>query len=218
MRGGATATPPPPGKGRRRGLKHPHGAADARTVRFCPACHCPAPAARDRCAFCGADLGGQDPVAFSLTAVAEGYEWHTEGALVASALVVNGLWQLYDARGGHVVTLVPMPGGNAGAPSVALVGPHARLIGSIRSEAEGGGATIVADADGRATLMLRTDGAHAAHLVDRRGDVVAVASWEPPSTSTDVLVTALGTRQSLAMVFGLLLSFQVSRRAANWLL
>jgi hypothetical protein len=157
-------------------------------------------------------------VAFSLTPAGDGYEWHTEGALVASAVVVNGLWQLHDARGGHVVTLVPISGGIAGAPSVALVGPRARLIGSIRAEAEGGSSSIAADPDGRAALVLRTDGAHAAHLVDRRGDVVAVASWEPPATSTDVLVTALGTRQSLALVFGLLLSFEVSRRAANWLL
>jgi hypothetical protein len=147
----------------------------------------------------------------------DGYEWHTEGALVASATVINGLWQLYDARGGHVVTLVPISGGIAGSPSVALVGPHARLIGSIRTEAEGGGSTVATDADGSVALVLRTDGGRAAHLVDRRGDVVAVSSWEPPDTSTDVLVTSLGTRHSLAMVFGLLLSFEVSRRAADWL-
>jgi hypothetical protein len=170
------------------------------------------------CAFCGTQLGAEEPVTFSLTPVADGYEWHTEGALVASAVVVNGLWQLYDARGAHVVSLVPISGGIAGSPSVALVGPRARLIGSIRTEAEDGGSTVAADPDGRASLVLRTDGGHAAHLVDRRGEIVAVTSWEPPATSTDVLVTALGTRHSLAMVFGLLLSFEVSRRAANWLL
>jgi hypothetical protein len=169
------------------------------------------------CAFCGTELGPEQPVAFSLVAVGDGYEWHTDGALVASAVVVNGLWQLYDARGGHVVTLVPVTGGIGGAPAVALVGPRARLIGSIRAEAEGGGSTIAADADGRTALVLRTDGEHAAHLVDRQGNVVAVSSWEPPASSTDVLVTAVGTRHSLAMVFGLLLSFEVSRRAANWL-
>jgi len=184
-------------------------------VRFCPACQCPAPASRDDCAFCGSELGGQEPVAFSLTPAGDGFEWHTEGALVASAIVVNGLWQLYDARGAHVVTLVPISGGIAGAPSVALVGPRARLIGSIRTDAEGGGSTIAADAEGSVALVLRGDGGHAAHLVDRRGDVVALASWEPPDTSTDVLVTALGTRHSLAMVFGLLLSFELSRRAPD---
>ena len=166
------------------------------------------------CAFCGSELGEQEPVAFSLTPVGDGYQWHTEGALVASAVVVNGLWQLYDARGGHVVTLVPISGG-IGSPSTALVGPRARLVGSLRTEAEGGGSTVAADADGRPALVLRTDGGQAAHLIDRRGDVVALASWEAPDTATDVLVTALGTRHSLAMVFGLLLSFEVSRRAAG---
>ena len=167
------------------------------------------------CAFCGSEFGGQEPVAFSLTPVGDGFEWRTEGALVASAVVVNGLWQLYDAQGGHVVTLVPISGGIGGAPSTALVGPRARLIGSIRGEAEGGASTVAADADGQTALVLRTDGGQAAHLVDRRGDVVAVASWEAPEASTDVLVTALGTRHSLALVFGLLLSFEVSRRAAD---
>ncbi|HVM64895.1 MAG TPA: hypothetical protein VMU14_08550 [Acidimicrobiales bacterium] len=171
---------------------------------------------RDVCAFCGAEIGPQEPVAFALTPAGDGYEWHTDGALVASAVIVNGLWQLYDARGGHVVTLVPVSGSITGAPSVALVGPRARLIGSIRAEAEGGGSTVVTDGDGRTALVLRTDGSHAAHLVDHRGDVVAVSSWEPPATATDVLVTALGTRHSLALVFGLLLSFEVSRRTANW--
>jgi len=185
-------------------------------VRLCQACHCPAPVSRDVCAFCGAEIGPQEPVAFALTPAGDGYEWHTDGALVASAVIVNGLWQLYDARGGHVVTLVPVSGSITGAPSVALVGPRARLIGSIRAEAEGGCSTVVTDADGRTALVLRTDGSHAAHLVDHRGDVVAVSSWEPPATATDVLVTALGTRHSLALVFGLLLSFEVSRRTANW--
>jgi len=167
------------------------------------------------CAFCGADLGRQQPVAFSLDRVREGFEWHTEGALVASATAQNGLWQLHDARGGHVVTLVPIADSNGCVPGLALVGPRARLLGSIRAESDGGGgSTVAADPDGRAVLVLRTDGTQGAHLVDRRGDVVAVASWEEePDASTDLLVTALGTRHSLAMVFGLLLSFELTRRA-----
>jgi hypothetical protein len=166
------------------------------------------------CAFCGTGLGHQEPVSFCLERVAEGYQWFTDGALVASASPVNGLWQLQDARGEHVVTLVPMADTTAGLPGLALVGPRARLLGSIRVEPEGPGrSTVAADPDGRAVLVMRTDGGQAAHLVDRRGDVVALASWETPDAATDLLVTALGTRHSLAMVFGLLLSFEVSRRA-----
>ena len=153
-------------------------------------------------------------MAFSLDRVADGYEWHTDGALVASATTQNGLWQLHDARGSHVVTLVPIADTFAGTPGLALVGPRARLIGSIRAETDGGGgSTVAADPDGRAVLVLRTDGTQGAHLVDRRGDVIAIASWEEPDATTDLLVTALGTRHSLAMVFGLLLSFELSRRA-----
>ena len=159
-------------------------------------------------------ISNQGPVSFCLQRVGDGYEWHTEGALVASAESVNGLWQLHDARGAHVVTLVPMPDVPDGIPGLALVGPRARLIGSIRAETGAhGGSTVAADPDGRAVLVLRGDGGRAAHLVDRRGDVIAVASWDAPDAATDLLVTALGTRHSLAMVFGLLLSFEVGRRA-----
>ncbi len=152
-----------------------------------------------------------EPVAFSLERRGTSYEWFTEGALVASASVVNGLWQLTDARGSHVVTLVPLAEG-LGQEAVALIGPNARVIGSIRRNDDRDGMGSVAnDADGRAVLVLRTDGGQGAHLVDRRGDVVAVASWEDPDATTDLLVTPLGTRHSLAMVFGLLLSLEVSR-------
>jgi hypothetical protein len=168
------------------------------------------------CAFCGAGLGRQEPVSFCLERVTAGYEWHTGGALVASANDAKGLWQLHDAHGSHVVTLVPITDGWGSSPGLALVGPQARLLGSIRAETDGGnGSTVAADPDGRAVLVLRTDGEHAAHLVDRRGDVVALASWEAPDAATDLLVTALGTRHSLAMVFGLLLSFEVTRRARH---
>jgi hypothetical protein len=183
-------------------------------VRICDSCRCPAPATRDVCAFCGAAIGSTGPVSFCLERVADGYQWHTDGALVASASAVNGLWQLHDARGGHVVTLVPVPDATGAAPGVALVGPRARLLGSLRAETEGHGcSTVATDPDGQAILVLRSDGGHAAHLVDRRGDVVALASWEAPDAATDLLITALGTRHSLAMVFGLLLSFEVTRRA-----
>jgi hypothetical protein len=165
------------------------------------------------CAFCGADLVRSEPVAFALVGAGDGYEWFTDGSLVASAAQINGLWQLHDARGDHVVTLVPI-GECASGPAVALIGAHARLLGSIRPERESStGASMVSDPDGRPVLVLRTDGEQGAHLVDRRGDVVAVASWEEPDAPMDLLVTALGTRHSLAMVFGLLLSFEVGRHA-----
>jgi hypothetical protein len=183
-------------------------------VRLCNSCQCPAPAERDLCAFCGAELVRGEPVAFSLTRVGYGYEWQTDGALVARASIVNGLWQLHDARGAHVVTLVPLADTDGDGGSLALVGQGAHIIGSIRAGADVvGGGTVASDPDGRAILVLRTDGDQAAHLVDRSGDVVAIASWDDPDSATDLLVTALGTRHSLAMVFGLLLSLEVSRHA-----
>ena len=75
--------------------------------------------------------------------------------------------------------------------------------------------SVASDANGHPVLVLRTDGGQAAHLVDRRGDVVAVASWEDSETATDLLVTALGTRHSLALVFGLLLSLELTRNAGR---
>ena len=72
---------------------------------------------------------------------------------------------------------------------------------------------MAVDPQGRPMLMLRPDGSQAAHLVDRQGDVVAVASWEDPDAPTDLLVTAHGIGQSLALVFGMFLSLELERHA-----
>jgi hypothetical protein len=158
------------------------------------------------------------PVAFSLERRGASYDWYTDGALVASASAVNGLWQLCDARGAHVVTLVPL-GDDRPEEGVALVGPKAHLLGHIRPHEDNSeghlGGSVASDSDGRPVLVLRGDGGQAAHLVDRHGDIVAVASWEDHDAATDLLVTPLGTRHSLAMVFGLLLSLELSRSAGR---
>jgi len=180
-------------------------------MRSCSSCQCPASATRDSCAFCGTTLDRLEPVAFSLERRASGFRWITDNALVASASTVDGMWQLHDARGGHVVTLVPFGDG----PGLALVSPAAHLLGRIQPSDEG--AAVVTDPDGRTIMVLRTDGSQGAHLVDRRGDVVAIASWDDPDAATDLLVTGHGTGQSLALVFGLFLSFELDRHAGRTL-
>lgn len=181
-------------------------------MRLCQSCQCPAGPARETCAFCGAELVQPEPVAFSLQRTAGGFDWVANGALVASANAVNGSWELSDARGDHVAMLVPIGEDGPGRENMALVGPKTRFLGSIRNRDDHAG-SIAADCDGRAVLMLRRDGTQGAHLVDRRGDVVAVASWDDADAATDLLVTPLGTRHSLAMVFGLLLALELSRHA-----
>jgi hypothetical protein len=148
-----------------------------------------------------------EPVAFALERNDGQFRWITDRALVATAVLVDGLWQLHDARSSHVVTLVPIGDG----PGTALVGPDASLLGRIRATDDGGSAVI--DPEGRAVLVLRPDGSQGAHLVDRRGEVVAMASWEDPEAATDLLVTAHGTGQSLAMVFGVFLSLELERHS-----
>jgi len=197
-------------------LKWGSAAADRPRVRICDSCHCPAASTRDVCPFCGATLDRAEPVAFSLEHRGSGYEWYTDDALVASATVVHGYWKLTDARGAHVVTLVGLGESGGDAEGMALLGPGARLVGSIRSHedgSDGSSGSIASDADGRPVLVLRSDGDQAAHVVDRNGDVVAVASWEDRDGATDLLVTAIGTRHSLALVFGLLLAFEVARHS-----
>jgi hypothetical protein len=178
-------------------------------VRLCQSCQCPASPSREVCAFCGAELVAPDPVAFSLERRADGFDWVANGALVASAIESGSGWQLSDARGDHVAMLVNAEVGD----EIALLSPNARYLGTIRRRDSEG--SIAADSQGRAVLVLRRDGELGAHLVDRSGDVVAVASWDDADASTDLLVTPLGTRHSLAMVFGLLLSLEVSRHAGR---
>lgn len=189
---------------------------DNGTVRTCSACQCPAPTTTTECAFCGTAFATPSAVTFTLERSKEGFGWFTSGTLVASAALVDGSWQLLDARNDHVVTLVSL----AGHDGMALVGPEASLIGAIRphDDQSAPGAMVAAvatDPDGETVLVLRTDGANAAHLVDARGDVVALASWEDKHATTDLLVTPLGIRHSLAMVFGLLLSLELTRRVGD---
>jgi hypothetical protein len=177
-------------------------------VRLCQSCQCPASASRETCAFCGAQLLRPEPVSFSLERHADGFDWMANGALVASATESGGAWHLSDARGVHVAVLVP---GGDDDDYLALLGPKARFLGTIRRREDDG--CVAADTEGRAVLVLRRDGTQGAHLVDRRGDVVAMASWDDVDAATDLLVTPLGTKHSLAMVFGLLLSLELSRHA-----
>lgn len=160
-----------------------------------------------------------EPVAFSIERRPGSYAWYSDGALVASASPLMGLWQLGDARGAHVVTLMPLDEEVGEQMGMALIGPQGQLLGTIRPHADNSeghvGGSVASNAEGRAVLMMRTDGGQAAHMVDCQGNVVAVASWEDCKAATDLLVTPLGTRHSLAMVFGLLLSLEVSRHAGR---
>jgi len=161
-------------------------------------------------------LGRSEPVSFTLERHGGGLDWYTDATLVASAVPMNGMWQLSDAAGAHVVTLVPLGEGHDDRAGLALIGPRARLLGSIHPREDAVGrevGSVVSDTDGRAILVLRTDGDNGAHVVDRHGSVIAVASWEDRHAVTDLLVTPLGTRHSLAMVFGLVLTLELDRQS-----
>ncbi|GAC1594436.1 MAG: hypothetical protein NVS3B21_16420 [Acidimicrobiales bacterium] len=191
----------------------------------CSVCDCPAPPTRQDCAFCGGRIVRPTAVSFELSRRGTGFGWFTEQTLVAAATQTDGMWVVTDARNDHVVTLVPLNDGTGGH---ALVSSETLLLGSIRSHDEtdahddhpsrGGRrsgrpeACVALDTEGETVLVLRSDGGRLAHLVDHRGDVVALASWEDDEATTDLLVTPLGTRHSLAMVFSLLLSLEIARQ------
>jgi len=162
------------------------------------------------CAWCLKPLDEAAPVAFVLSQTDERYEWSTEGTVVAAATLIHGLWQIVDARGRHVVTLMPLSGDDR--LGVALVGPSARLLGTIQRDEDGASAALATDDGGEIALAVRSDGPTACHVVDRFGDVVAVASWGDDEAATDLLVTATGTRQPLGMVFGLVLANELDRQ------
>jgi hypothetical protein len=145
------------------------------------------------------------------------YEWRADGTIVAAASTVHGLWQIVDARGRHVVTLMPLsPTSSEDRPGLALVGPAARLLGTIhRGSAAGHDDTAARDDNGETVLVLRIDGPSATHVVDRHGDVVAVSSTGERAGVTDVVITATGTCHSLAMVFGLVLTTELYRQAGH---
>ena len=144
------------------------------------------------------------------------YTWSTDGTVVAAASPVHGLWQIVDAQGHHVVTLMPGSPSPADDPAaLTLVGPTARVLGTICRDGEAApqGDATARDDDGRAVLLHRVDGPTGSHMIDRQGEVVAVSSWGEQDGVTDLLVTSSGTRQPLAMVFGLVLATELYRSA-----
>jgi hypothetical protein len=167
------------------------------------------------CAFCQAPLERTQPVSFTVHATDDCYTWLADGLVVAAATAVNGAWELTDARADLVTTLLPVADRPGSGDDLGLISPDGRRVGAIRTPSGSDlQETAALDADGATVLVLRHDGDGTAHVIDRRGEVVVLASWDSPD-ETDVLVTPLGTRQSLAMVFGLLLSLELTRRAAG---
>jgi hypothetical protein len=188
-------------------------------VKNCDSCGCPAPGPRLSCAWCDEPLTTAAPVTFVVERSDERFEWLADGTVVAAAVRLHGLWQIADARGRHVVTLMPLnqPRHNDRA-ALALVGPSARLLGTVYyDESISGqpGAATTCDGDGESVLVMRGDGATGSHMVDRNGEIVAVSSWGDRPGATDLLVTATGTHQSLALVFGLVLAAELSRPAQD---
>jgi hypothetical protein len=153
-------------------------------------------------------------VSFTFERSTDRFDWIAEGSVVATAVPVHGLWQILDARGDHVVTLMPLSATSGDdRPGLGLVGPAARMLGTIHRSRDDGDESSAQDDHGSTVLVLRGDGPRGSHIVDRVGSVVAVCSWGERSGVIDLLVTAAGTRQSLAMVFGLVLATELRREA-----
>ena len=185
-------------------------------MRICETCGCPAHASRSTCGWCGTGFAAADPVNFVVQRSTNRFCWTNQGTVVAEAFMVHGVWQIQDARGRHVVTLMPLAP-TADRAELALVGPTARLIGTVdRGDDDRGRADATArDGSGRGVLVMRSDGPTGGHIVDRTGEIVAITSWDDETASTDLLVTALGARQPLSMVFGLVLAIELERQAGR---
>ena len=191
-------------------------------MRICDSCGCPAHDARSTCGWCDAALAGDAPVSFVLHRSPQKFSWYNDGTFVAEAVLVHGVWKIQDSRGRQLVTLMPVAASadadDDGRAELALVGPTARVIGTIdRGDDERGRSDATArDESGRGVLVMRGDGPNGGHMVDRSGEIVAIASWDDASAGdTDLLVTGHGTRQPLSFVFGLLLVIELDRQAGR---
>jgi hypothetical protein len=185
-------------------------------VILCETCGCPSSGPRDTCAWCERPVDSPAPVSFVITRTVDGFEWLASGIMVAAASYHRSMWRIVDARGKHVVTLIPEAReSDDDGGGFTLMGPANMLLGSIARVADGRG-RVLADATasdhaGETMLVMRGDSTTGAHIVDIEGSVVALASWGNESGATDLLVTSAGTRQSLAMMFGLVLSLELDR-------
>jgi len=185
-------------------------------VKTCEACGLPAPRTTEACALCAAPFPSPGPSSFRLARRGAEYRWSVDGRVVATAALRDGRWDVADGDSDDVVmTLIP-----AVTPTgikVAVADHRSRRVTTFSpASARGAGIGMLVDGLDRLVFAVRGDGPTGIHVIDPRGDVVALASRASGQAGgLDVLVTDAGSGALTTLVFGLLLAVGLAGQPAQ---
>ena len=185
-------------------------------MKTCEACGLPAPTTTEACALCAAPFPSPGPSSFRLARRGADYRWSVDGEVVATASLDDGRWEVVDAHTGTpAMTLIPVltPTG----VKVAVADHRSRRVTTFFPGSSGGSALgMLLDGFDRMIFAVRGDGPTGIHVINPRGDVVALASRvQVPAGGLDVLVTDTGAGSVPTIVFGLLLAVELAGLATS---
>ncbi len=187
-------------------------------MKTCSNCGMPAPPATGISAYCSCEFPLTQTASFSLTATTRGYSWVSHEGVLAEARQEAGLWQVHgSAHGERMLTLVAIRIENeirvalldAWLRTIATVivdplalsdsGPH-RDLGHVRNRRD------------KSVIAIYGDGPTGLHLVNRDGDVIALASTLPGKRrGLDVIVTSPEVAPTPVTLGGVLLAVELAR-------
>ncbi|MDA8386176.1 MAG: hypothetical protein M0Z88_07950 [Actinomycetota bacterium] len=187
-------------------------------MRTCQYCGLPAAASVTRCAYCGKDMVGTGT--YELVPRSTHFALGTPGSALAEARLEGGVWRIYG-RGSTDASLSMLPMRRQGRYSVALLDEALSRAATVvvRTRSEPGGPERLLAAvndDVRTSLVIYTDGPTGLHMVNRLGDVVALASPKPGGAMAGLDIISMGSDRMAepVQIFGIFLSLILARLAS----
>ncbi|MDA8373912.1 MAG: hypothetical protein M0Z91_06660 [Actinomycetota bacterium] len=186
-------------------------------MKTCQSCGLPAAVSMTRCAFCGKELQGAGT--YELTPHSTHFAFSAPGAALADARLERGVWRIYE-RGSSEPRLSLLPMLRQGRYSVALLdeGMARAATVVVRTRVEPGAPERLLAAvndDVRTSMVIYTDGPTGLHMVNRLGDVVALASPRAGGAMAGLDIASMGSDRlaAPAQLFGIFLSLILARVA-----
>lgn len=178
---------------------------------FCVACGLPAPNDSTACAYCGQHYNA--PCTFELVPGRTSFIWRTAAVDLAEARIEDGIWRLYapSAQRPQVSMLAIR---RESRYTVALLDQDLNKLATVivrcddfSSNASKRFLAVVND-DSKTNVVVHGDGPTGYHLVDRFGEILAIASPREGFVLAgfDVLLTASKFVWKPLEIFGILFS------------
>lgn len=169
----------------------------------------PAPSQTRACGYCERSFATGGPVTYRLTQATDGYRWTVDDDEVATASWRDGTWDVYDLEGTRpALTLVPVD--VDGTTRVALVDHRRRLVATFAPTEGQGGIGVIRDGYDRVMMLVRGDGPTGVHVIDSKGNVLALAGRLADRERVGLDVLVLGDDSPL-LVLGVSLLVELVR-------